>query len=133
MSLDHVVLELIVEVVADGAGPGADFDPVVSLVAEGLLGRLAAEHEVVADAAEGFVEPVVAEDDEVLAFVGDDQVDALAGVDGVVTVAATIMSSPPRSVMISSPSPPLYCRCRPLLPSGRCRRRRRGCRRPRYR
>ena len=86
MSLDRVELELIVEVVADRAGPGADFDPVVALAAQRLLGRLAAEHEVVADAAEGFVEQVVAEDDEVLAFVGDDQVDALAGVDRVVAV-----------------------------------------------
>ena len=59
MSLDRVELELIVEVVADGAGPSADFDPVVTLAAQRLLGRLAAEHEVVADAAEGFVEQVV--------------------------------------------------------------------------
>ena len=60
MSLDRVELELIVEVVADGAGPGADFDPVVALAADRLLGGLAAVDEVVADAAEGLVETMSA-------------------------------------------------------------------------
>ena len=87
VSLDRVELELIVEVVADGAGPGADFDPVVALPAHRLFGGLAAVDEVVADAAEGLVQTVRAEDDEVLAFVGDHQVDALAGVDRVVAAA----------------------------------------------
>ena len=34
VSLDRVELELIVEVVADGAGPGADLDPVVAFAAQ---------------------------------------------------------------------------------------------------
>ena len=60
---------------------GADFDPVVALVAEGLFGVLVAVDEVVADAAEDLVQTVGAEDDEVLAVVADHQVEALAGVD----------------------------------------------------
>ncbi len=56
VSLDCIELELIVEVVADRACPGADFDPVVAFAAECLLGGLAAEDEVVADTAESFVE-----------------------------------------------------------------------------
>ena len=90
MSLDCIELELIVKVVADRACPGADFDPVVAFsAAEGLLGGLAAKNEVVANPSESFIEQISAENDKVLAFVGDDQVDALAGVNGVVAAAGT--------------------------------------------
>jgi hypothetical protein len=85
MSLDRVGLELVVEVIADCASPGADFDPVIAFAAKRLLGRLAAEHEVVADAAKGFIEQIRTQNDEILARVGDDQINTCARIDRVVS------------------------------------------------
>ena len=84
------------KIVAGGTIRGADFDPVVALVAEGGQVHLRAEDEVVAMAAEGR-RNVLAGDDEVAAVAAEQYVEAVAALNDVVAgialedvVAATV-------------------------------------------
>ena len=78
VALDAVMGKNFVEVVAGGAVEGAGFDPVVTLVAEDAFGVLVTVDEVVAGAREDLRARVGAQEDEVLAVVAHDQVEARA-------------------------------------------------------
>ena len=87
VSVDAVMREDFVEVVAGCAVEGTGLDPVVALVAEDAFGVLVAVDEVVAGAGEHFRAHVGAQEDEVLAVIAHDEVKTGAGVDHVVALA----------------------------------------------
>ena len=126
----RVVGEDLVEVVAGGAVEGAGFDPVVALVAEDAFGILVAVDEVVAGAGEDFRAHVGAEDDEVLAVVADHQVEPWPGIDHVVAVAGldvVVAASVDDDVVAVAAVDDVVAEA--AFHAGRCRHRRRACRR----